>query len=336
MKFMPERNFNRLMSALLAGMILVAPLNARGQQFQSAAERELYQQYYKAVQKDKDQVKGCALAQEFLTKFPQSQYAKYARSTLEKCQLDKFQNALNEYYRAPDATKLEALIAAGEQSLKEQPGQMYVTVQLALAMSRGAISGNYQDPDKAGSYAEQALKLIESPAPPEHWQADQYTELRNAALAQLNQFLAWRELRRENASPEQVIAAVNRAIDVKGKDNLGWKDPNNYWLRAGAYTNQYQKLKAQYDALPAEEKTGEAGKALLAQVDALVDKMIEDYARVVALATQPQTQPLQQSAREQLEQFREYRHNGKTDGVAQYIKAFENDPSVRPPKPTGK
>ncbi|MFN7945391.1 MAG: hypothetical protein U0Z53_08570 [Blastocatellia bacterium] len=297
---------------------------------QSEAERTLYQQYYNAVQ-NKDDAKSCTLAQEFLTRFPQSQYAKYVRRTLEKCGLEQFQQLLGEYYKAPDAAKLDALMAAGEKILKEQPDQLYVTSQLAIAMSRGAISGSYKDLERARASAEKTLKLFESTTPPEGWQADQYNALREAAQAQLNQFLGWYLLRRDNPDPEQAVTYLTKAAEIRNKDGMGWKDPNNYWLRADAYTRQYSKVKAQYDALSDAEKTGEQGKALLAQVDALVDKMIGDYARVVALATQPQTQQMQQSAREQLEQLWKYRHDGKTEGLDAYIKAVQNDPAASPP-----
>ena len=59
--------------------------------------------------------------------------------------------------------------------------------------------------------------------------------------------------------------------------------------------------------------------------------MIGDYARVVALATQPQTQPMQQSAREHLEQLWKYRHDGRTEGLEAYILAVQKDPAAVPP-----
>jgi hypothetical protein len=94
----------------------------------------------------------------------------------------------------------------------------------------------------------------------------------------------------------------------------------------------YEKLSAQYNALTDAEKTGEAGKALLSRVNAVVDKMIDDYARVVALAVQPAQKPLQDAAREQLTQLWKYRHDGKTEGLEAHIKAFQNDPTAVPPK----
>lgn len=297
---------------------------------QSAAERTLYRQYYNAVKK-KDDASACTLAQEFLTKFPHSRYAQYVRRTMEQCRLEQFHQALSDYYKAPDAAKLDALLAAGERILKDQPDQLYVTSQLAIAMSRGAISGSFRDLERAKAAAQQTLNRLDSPTPPEGWQAEQYNALREAAQAQLNQFLGWDLLHRDNPDPEQAATYLTRAIEVRNKDGMGWKDPNNYWLRADTYTRQYAKVKAQYDALSDAEKNGEQGKALLVQVDALVDRMIGDYARVVALATQPQTQPMQQSAREHLEQLWKYRHDGRTEGLEAYILAVQKDPAAVPP-----
>jgi outer membrane protein assembly factor BamD (BamD/ComL family) len=71
-------------------------LSVGAQEQQSEEERALYQKYYDAVQK-KNAAQSCALAQDFLQKFPKSQYAKYAQQTLNRCRLEQFQKALSEY-----------------------------------------------------------------------------------------------------------------------------------------------------------------------------------------------------------------------------------------------
>jgi predicted negative regulator of RcsB-dependent stress response len=302
-------------------------------QEQSEAERTLYQKYYEAVQKQPGAETTCALAQEFAQKFPQSQYAKYAQQTMSKCRLDRFQKALNEFYAAPDATRLQTLVTASETILQEQPDQIYINAHLAMALSRAAINGYYKDQERAKTQAERALKLVESETPPAGWKAEDYTPLRQAAQAQLNQYLAWQILQQEKPDTDRAIALLQQAMQIKSKDAFGWKDPNNYSLRASAYAKQYETLSAQYQALPDAEKTADAGKALLIQINALADRMIDDYARVVALAKQPAQQPLSDAAREQLTQLWKYRHDDKTEGLEDYIKAFENDPSATPLKP---
>jgi hypothetical protein len=321
---------------LLGGPVVLVAQSQTQNQSQSPAqsdeERALYQKFYDAVRQNPTAESTCALAQEFTQKFPQSQYAKYAQQTVVKCRTERFQKALNDYYAAPDAARLQTLITASESVLKEQPDQLYINAHLAMALSRGAINGFYKDPERTRTLAERALKLLESETPPAGWKPEEYTALRQAAQAQLNQYLAWQLLQQENPDTEQVGAYLKNAIQVRSKEGFGWKDPNNYSLRAAAYAKQYEKLSAQYQALSDAEKTADTGKALLMQINSLADKMIDDYARVVALATQPAQKPLQDAAREQLTQLWKYRHDGKTDGLDAYIKAFENDPTVTPLK----
>lgn len=318
--------------AVNTGLAQSNPSQEKAAQEQSEAERTLYQKYYDAVQKQPGTEATCALAQEFAQRFPQSQYAKYALQTVSKCRLDRFQKALNEYYATSDEPHLQALVTASEGVLQEQPEQIYINAHLALALSRGAINGYYKDVARAKTQAERALKLVEGETVPSGWKAEEYQSLRQAARAQLNQFLAWQILQQETPDSERAIALLQQAIQIKSKEGFGWKDPNNYSLRASAYAKQYETLSAQYQALPDAEKTAEPGKALLLQINALADRMIDDYARVVVLATQPAQKPLQDAAREQLTQLWKYRHDGKTEGLEEYIKAFEKDPTVTPLK----
>ena len=319
-------------AAAQAGLAQTNPQQEKAAQELSEAERMLYQRYYEAVQKQPGAESTCTLAQEFAQRFPQSQYAKYAQQTVSKCRLERFQKALNEYYAAPDAAHLQTLVTASESVLQEQPEQIYLNAHLALALSRGAINGTYKDVERAKTLAERALKLVEAETVPAGWKAEEYQALRQATQAQLNQFLAWQILQQETPDSERAIALLQQAIQIKSKEGFGWKDPNNYSLRASAYAKQYETLSAQYQALPDAEKTAESGKALLIQINALADRMIDDYARVVALATQPAQKPLQDAAREQLTQLWKYRHEGKADGLEEYIKAFEKDPTVTPLK----
>lgn len=320
----------------LAGLFLTLCLSGVAQtnspQETGEAERELYQKYYEAVRTQPSAEATCALAQEFAQRFPQSQYTKYAQQTVSKCRLERFQKALNEYYTAADTTHLQTLITTSESILQEQPDQVYINAHLAMALSRGAINGYYKDTERTKAQAERALKLVEGETAPAGWKTDEYQALRQAAQAQLNQYLAWQILQQEKPEAERAVALLQQAIQVKSKEGFGWKDPNNYSLRASAYAKQYEALSAQYQVLPDAEKTAESGKALLIQINALADRMIDDYARVVALATQSAQKPLQAAAREQLTQLWKYRHDGKTDGLNEYVKAFEKDPTVTPLK----
>jgi hypothetical protein len=334
-----------LVLALCAGAFYALPASTYAQaqqqaqpQFKSDAERLAYEEYYNAAYREKNKAKAYDLARAFLEKFPQSEYIKYVESTVINTLGERFQEALNNYYQGaggPDAAKLDQLIKAGEDYLQRQPGQVYVSAQLALASSRGVLAGFYKDPGRAKSYAEKALTLMESETPPKDYPREQYLPLRENVIAQSNQYLGYYELQQPTPNTEAAITYLTKATSIRNKDGLGWKDVNNYWLRASAHQKQYQKLSAEYSALPDEQKTGEAGKALLERINPLIDKMIDDYARTVAAAgTKPEAKPLRDAAKEALDSFWKYRYSNLPGGQDQLVKQFEADPTIAAPART--
>ncbi len=299
-------------------------------------ERTWYAVCY--TEKPYNEEKCIQLSKELLEKYADSSYAKNAKGKLDaynalKAQTqvnDKFQAALKAYYAAPDAGKLDQLFAAADEFLKVIPGNQYVIGQVALAGAHGSLGQIYKNYDKVKGYGMQALKAFEPTAPPEGWQADAWNDLRTIINAQINQFLGY-ALIETKGDKEQAIEYLTKATMVKGKDNIGWKDPNNYWLRAGIYLDQYQALRKEYDALTDEKKTGDEGKALLKQVSEVIDtKLIPDYARVIATATKPEAKSLLDAAKPSFDAYWKYRTNAPEKST-EYIRAFSADPTVASP-----
>jgi len=313
----------------VGAMLLVPSIAFAQDEKQAELERNFYAECYTK----KNKATCLPLAFELAEKYPTSQYVKFAQQQIKGDLSDKFQGALSAFYTGPDAPKLEQLIKSAEEYLAKESGQtaiVYVNARVSLAATYGVMGGIYKDAEKAKSYAEKALQLMAEPKAPEGWDPKDYEPLRDTALAQLNQFLGYNILQGEGDAA-QAVEYLNKAIAVKQKDGLGWKDPNNYWLRSNASFKLYQKLSKDYAALTDEQKTGEEGKALLSgQINPTIDRMISDYARVLATATNPATQSLKDAAKEQFDQFWKYR-TGAADGAEDFIKKFEADPTITDP-----
>src|SRR5215510_8190986 len=117
---------------LLAGGVALSPLTAKAQdEKQLEAERA----WYDSCQQKKDD-KCITLSKELLEKYPTSQYAKFAKQKIQNDSLTKlserFQAALKAYYAGPDAAKLDAVFASGDDYLKAQPGQPYFIGWMSL------------------------------------------------------------------------------------------------------------------------------------------------------------------------------------------------------------
>ena len=321
---------------LLAGAIAFSPAKAQDDP-KGTLERTWYAACY--TEKPKNEEKCYQLSKELKEKFPDTGYIKnvttqittYETNVLLKKVNEAFQAALQAYYAAPDGNKLDQLFAAGENFLKVVPGNHFVIGQMALAGAHGSIGQIYKNLDRVKGYGEQALKLFESATPAEGWKPEDWNNLREIIQAQVNQFLGF-QLIETKGDKTQGAGYLTKSTMVKGKDGAGWKDPNNYWLRAGIYLEEYQAIRSEYDKLPDDAaKTGEQGKAILARAFAVMDeKLIPDYARVMATATKPETKSLYDAAKGYFDAYWNYRTKAPEKG-AEFVKAFSADPTVASP-----
>lgn len=319
---------------LLVGAIAVSPVKA-----QDEKQAEFERVWYDTCYTKKDVEKCYAQSKEMLATYPKSQYAanaqkivtNYEQNVLLKRVNEKFQAALQAYYAAPDGNKLDQLFAAGEDFLKAVPGNHYVVGQMALAGAHGSIGQIYKNLDRVKGYGEDALKLFESSTPAEGWKQEDWNNLRDIVQAQVNQFLGFRLIETKGDKTE-AAGFLTKSTMVKGKDGAGWKDPNNYWLRVTIFQEEYQTIRSEYDKLPDDAaKTGEQGKAILAKAFAVMDeKLIPDYARVMATATKPETKALQDAAKGFLDAYWNYRTKAP-EKSAEFVKAFSADPTVASP-----
>lgn len=318
-----------IMPALLLAALVFLPSTARAQDNPQA---EFERNWYDICYTKKDVEKCYQLSKELLEKFPKSSYAGNAAKNVDQYETndlwEKFKAALATYYAGPNAAKLEKLFSTGDAFMVKRPDYPYVVAQQALAGSSAVLGEIYKDKDKAKGYVEKGLKLFDpaTPAPSDDEQKKQITDFRADIIALGNQYLGF-YTKETKGNPQQAIGYFDKSIAVKTKPSIGWKDPNNYWLRATIRNDEYVKLSNEYKALPDEQKTGEAGKEVLKKINAVVDKLIADYARVIATATSPNAKGLEDAARESFNALWKYRTDDPPKAAA-YLKSYEADPTV--------
>ena len=309
------------------------PTQQKQLQFKSDAERAAYTDFYN---EKTDAVKKLALGKEFLKKFPDSDFAPSVEGVNIKAMEIIFNQHLGAYYQAPgpSAAKLEPLIAIGDEYLSKQPDKPFYVGHLALATGYGVLADFYKDLDKSKAYAEKAIQLLasETAPPAKDWAPpltpEQWGSFRTEGLSKLNQYLGIFILRQTTPDPEQAIACLTKAAENKTWPTA--KDPNTYLQRAHANTIIYTKLSGEYSSLSADDKTSDKGKDALAKVDPVVDKIIDDLARALALL-KPEMKVQVDDAKERLTEFWKYRHDGKLEGMAELIKYYQADPTAPPP-----
>src|SRR5262249_14286727 len=325
---------------LLAGSIALSPSTANAQ---DEKRDEFIRAWYGTCYTEKNEEKCYQLSKELIAKYPDVEYAKNAKGVIKNKELNdawqKFQAALGAFYKQSpqNAANLEALFAAGDAYLQVEPDQqspshLFALGQMAIARQQGSITRIYEKLDKAKDYIEQAMKEFEGAQASEKTKKDfdlYVVPLKDFVLANGNQFLGFR-LTEIKGDPNQAIAYLTKATQVRCKDCAGWKDPQNYWLRSTIYGSQYEKLKAEYDKLTDEEKNSDKGKEIRKKVNELLDaRLIPEYARVLATATSSVAKPFYDAAKQPFDQLWEYR-TGAKDKAADYIKNYVADPTIAP------
>ena len=323
---------------LLAGCVALSPSTTYAQDDKQA---EFERVWYDTCYVKKDNEKCYQQSKELVEKYPKSTYADAGKKNIKAYEQnkawEKFQAALDAFYKQPpqDAAKLDALFAAGDGFIQvdpdpQSPFHLFVLGQMGLAGHQASLTRIYQNLDKVKGYVERAMKAYESSQPSEKTKKDfdsYVTPLKDLLMANGNQFLGFR-LIETKGDQEQALAHLTQATRVKSKDGVGWKDPNNYWLRSTIFGNQYEALKAEYDKLTDDEKNSDKGKEVRKKVNDLLDtKLIPEFARVLATATKPETKPLYDAAKSQFDAFWKYRTDAP-EKATDYVKNYAADPTI--------
>jgi hypothetical protein len=335
-----KKKFSLLIALMpLVALIALAPLAANAQ---DEAQAEFERTWYDTCYTKKDVEKCYQLSKELVEKYPtKSTYIDNAKVKVkvydQNKAWEKFQVAFDAYYKQSpqDAAKLEALFAAGDAFLQvepdnQAPSHLYALGQMALAGHQASISRIYDKLDKVKDYVEQSMKAFQSALASEKTRKDfdlYVVPLKDLVMANGAQFLGFR-LIETKGDTDRALEYLTQATQVKGKDGVGWKDPNNYWLRSTIYSAQYIELKKPYDAMTDEQKSSEAGKEILKKVNELLDtRLIPEYARVLATANNPNAKNYYEVVKPQFDLLWKFRTDAP-DKAADYVKNYANDPTI--------
>lgn len=190
-------------------------------------------------------------------------------------------------------------------------------VRVLIALGYGAVAASTEARNEtfnadAAKYAEKAIQLIESGRVPDTWVP---FKNREDVLASLYYALGFYSLK---PKPENAIANFTKAVQIESDRKTA---PSTYYFLALAYQNgPYKRLSDDYSKRFANQPETPESKSALDNIYKVVDKMIDAYARAVALAA---NDPRQQSAKAQwmtqLTNFYKFRHEGSDVGLNELI-----------------
>src|SRR5215213_7165297 len=174
-------------------------------------------------------------------------------------------------------------------------------------------------------YAQKALSLLDSGKTLESWEP---LGSKDVAVAYLNYSIGALTLEKDpGAALKNLLKAAQFETPLK-------KSPYTYAYIAGAYeTGSYAKQSEEYKVKYSGKDETPESKLALANINQLVDRMIDAYARAVALAGSDASFAQAKTGwNESLTTWYKFRNADKTDGMDQMVGSILSKPL--PPEPT--
>jgi hypothetical protein len=249
--------------------------------------------------------------------------------------IDYLKKFVSKYEDATKKIRFRALLyndkkyveayALGKEILAAEPDNLNVLIDLG---TNGYLVATLKNPTLSADaldYARKALQALESGKTVDDWSP---LASKDAATAYLNFTVGTLTLEKE---PENALKNLIKAAQFETPLK---KSPFTYAYIAGAYeTGAYAKQSEQYKTLYGGKDETPESKLALANINQIIDRMIDGYARAVALAASDQAFAAQKpSWQESLSTWYKYRHNASDAGMNDFVAQVLSKPL--PPEPT--
>ena len=215
--------------------------------------------------------------------------------------------------------------ALGKDILNAEPENLKVLVDLGASGYLVGPLNNAALSAEAVAHARKALQLLESGKTLDDWEP---LTGKDVAVAYLNYTIGALTLQNDPGNAlKNLIKAAQFETPLK-------KSPFTFAYIAGAYeTGPYAKLSEEYTRLYKDKEETPESKLALANIHQLVDRMIDGYARAVALAGSDAKFTAQKPIwQESLTTWFKFRNNNVTDGMNELVAGILAKPL--PPEPT--
>ena len=222
--------------------------------------------------------------------------------------------------------KYAEALGLGKEILADEPENLRVIIDLGYGSYLAAVSlKNESFNTDALTYARKAIQMIESGKVPASWAP---FKGKDDTLAYLYDVVGRLSLK------DNPAAAVSSFIKKAQFDTDLKKDPWTYYFIAAAYeSGPYTKLSADYKRDHEGKDETPQSKLALENINQVVDRMIDAYARAVALAgNDPKYQTQKKQWMEDLSTWYKFRHNQSDAGINELIASVLSKPL--PPEPT--
>lgn len=238
------------------------------------AKTDLYTQYYE--KKKTDQPAAYEIGKTYMQKYA-SCTDEYTTAVKKFVDLYGVATLRLKALKAYEAKDWNTLYSAGGEYLAIKPDDVQLITILGFASLEANKAGNTTHNAAALGYSKKAIQMIEAGQAPEKWAP---FKDKNEALAYL--YYTVGALNAKNA-PAEASKALLTAVkfEVPQVKNAA----ATYELLAGTYADQYQKTLAELKKIPEGQTETPETKLAFDNFYGVVDRLIDAYARAVAVET---------------------------------------------------
>lgn len=215
--------------------------------------------------------------------------------------------------------------ALGKEILAAEPDNLQVLVDLGTNAYLLPPLKNAALTAEGLGYAQKALAALDGGKTLEKWEP---LASKDVAVAYLNYSIGTLTLEKDpGGALKNLLKSAQFETPLK-------KSPYTYAYIAGAYeTGPYAKMSEEYKTCCSGKDETPDSKLMLANINQIVDRMIDAYARAVYVAgTDPKFAQAKTGWNESLTTWYKYRNGDKTDGMEQLVAGIMTKPL--PPEPT--
>jgi tetratricopeptide (TPR) repeat protein len=323
---------HRALLALLFGLTLISSAaTLRAQPRTGTAVQETEDEYkvttYRRFVDNREPNPAAAYqaAKDYMAKYGKEddQYTRYLRQWIVAFEKDERQDKL--LYSLYTEKNYTAAYGLAKQVLADDPDNLKVLIALGyggyLATSTAKNEAFNADSIK---YAQKAIQLLDSGKTPDAgWEP---FKSREDTLASLHYAIGVTELK---AQPDEAIIRFVKVIQI---DNDLRKTASPYYFLAAAYEQgPYKKLSADYSKRFANQAETPESKAALETLNKVIDRIIDAYARAVALTgNDPAQQAKKAEWLKHLTDLYKFRHENSDAGLSEFLAGVMNTPLPTP------
>jgi tetratricopeptide (TPR) repeat protein len=250
------------------------------------------------------------------------QYTRYLKQWIVAYEKDERQDKLLQSMYGDK--NYAAAYGLAKQVLADDPENLKVLIALGYGGYLATTNAKNETFNaESVRYAQKAIQLLDSGKAPEGWEP---FKNREDALASLHYAIGVIELKPQ---PDEAISRFIKVIQI---DSDLRKTPSPYYFLAVAYEQgPYKKLSADYSKRFANQAETPESKAALENLNKVMDRIIDAYARAVALAgNDPQQQAKKAEWTKRLTDLYKFRHDNSDVGLNEFIAGVLSKPLPQP------